>query len=151
MRLFSIILRFVDFFLILIANILFVHHLHFSKQVLSMIKVAIGDLSGNILVYSYVNMSLLKKFSAHTDSVNKLKYFSVSTTNGYLASVSDDDRVKIWNTATWSLVSTFTGNTDKLYGLEIINTSYVISGGKDGQARISNVLTGGSVALKTFR
>ncbi len=63
---------------------------------------AVGLLSGKIAIYD-TSKSLTKTLSAHTDSVGALK----TLTNGRMASGSTDTYVKVWNTTSWSLISSY--------------------------------------------
>ena len=115
------------------------------EKFLKHLKVVTGDSTGNISVYSIASMSLLTKFAAHTGSIIRLKYLS----NGFLASASN--QVKIWDTTTWSLVTTFTGHqSQSVYGIESINSSFIVTGGYDKIAKIWNVNTGGTTFIKSF-
>ena len=63
---------------------------------------AVGLSTGNLAIYD-TSKSLTKTLSAHTDSVYALK----TLTNGRMASGSLDTYVKVWNTTSWSLISSY--------------------------------------------
>lgn len=58
-------------------------------------------------------------------------------------SASWDKTIKVWDNQTMSLKHTFTGHTAQINSLDMApKTSYLASGGKDGQAMIWNLVEG---------
>jgi WD40 repeat protein len=81
----------------------------------------------------------LTKF--HSQRVKFLKYLS----NGYVASSSNDGTVNIWNPNTWASIRVYNGHTDKLFGLDQIDSDTMLSGSQDGTVQIWKISTGETI------
>ena len=97
-------------------------------------KVVIGDVSGNIKVYSYTAsnnaINLLNSFRPHTSSIWRIKqspfdYFRVAT-------ASADSQVKVWNVSlnAWDLLTTYTQHTSIVNDLEWLDADTLVSVGQ---------------------
>ena len=63
--------------------------------------------------------------------------------SGYLASTSNDNTVKLWNTTTWNLVYNFTGHSYWTYDVIFLsNTNSYASGSVDGTIQIWQIDVG---------
>ncbi len=71
-------------------------------------SIAVGEISGNILIHNTSDGSLTTTLIGHANAVIDLAW---SPDESYLASASLDGTVKVWNTSSWSLQVTLTGHT----------------------------------------
>jgi WD40 repeat protein len=64
--------------------------------------------------------------------------------NGYVATCSNDKTVIIWDPSSypWILIRNYTGHTDSVLSLEIVNSDLIASGSQDGTIQIWSVNTG---------
>ncbi len=65
-----------------------------------------------------------------------------------MATCSDDNNVKIWNATTtnnWSLMRTYTGHTNPIFGLEWIDQETIASGSTNNDIRIWSRSTGTNI------
>jgi WD40 repeat protein len=86
----------------------------------------------------------LNSFKAHENYINRLKQ---SPFNSYVASVSDDAKVKIWNpssneNASWTLIRTYSNHTEWVDGLEFISEDLIATGSDDNTTQIWSISTG---------
>ncbi len=108
------------------------------------VKVIIGTTTGEIQAYDIDTGQLVTSFQAHTEWINRL----LTLPNNFLASASDDDTIKIWNTSTaaaaanWSLVHSFTNHTNDVWAMELISEDLLASGARDGQIFVWRLSTG---------
>jgi len=82
---------------------------------------------------------MIASFQAHSAAIYRIKQLP----NGFVATCSSDNNVKIWNTtANWTLFRTYTGHASNVYDIECINADTIASGGSDRIIRLWNVSTG---------
>lgn len=71
--------------------------------------------------------------------------------NYLLASGSDDNTIKLWNTSTGYLIRTLTGHTDSVRSVKFSNElNYLASGSKDSAVKIWNSTTGALYGTRLF-
>jgi WD40 repeat protein len=70
---------------------------------------------------------LVRTLTGHSSSVYS---FSVLK-NGYLASSSQDQTIKIWNANNGSLIRTLTGHTDRISSLSVLENGFLASASQD--------------------
>ena len=88
------------------------------------------------------NLTQIHSFQAHTNRVNLIKISPFSNGN-HVATVSNDNTVKIWNlTSNWTLIRTYTDHTEDVRGLDFINASTIASGGFDSKIKLWIISTG---------
>ena len=104
---------------------------------LNCLQVVISDDNGFIQVFNENNILLLT-FRAHLNGTTRLKVHP----KGYLASSSKDNSVKIWNTTDWKLITTYTGHSHFVYGLEFIGDDTIASASWDTTIQIWSIKTG---------
>jgi WD40 repeat protein len=112
-------------------------------------QVIIGDNSDSkiaenksslIQVYNN-NMTLKVTLLNHTKKINHLRLLA----NGqFLASASDDNSVKIWNTSDWKLNWILNKHTTFVLGLEVLTNETIASAHNDN-IRISNFINGSTL------
>lgn len=74
----------------------------------------------------------VKTFQAHANVINRIIH-SPFNNYGYVATCSNDNLVKVWDSSTnWTLIQTYTGHTQIVYALVFINEDQIASGGTDG-------------------
>jgi len=103
--------------------------------------IAIGDFSSNGTIQIYDESStLVTSFKAHENQINHIKQLP----NGFVATASSDSRCKIWNLTNLTLIQTYTGHIDEVYGLEYINSYTMASGAlsPDMTIKIWSIFTG---------
>jgi WD40 repeat protein len=102
-------------------------------------KVSSSDGNGVIRVHSE-SYRLIKSFQAHTSSISRVKQL----TNGYMATVSNDFKVKIWDPTNnnWNLIRTYTSHTGAVQAVEYINADTVATAASDRTIRIWSIRTG---------
>ena len=83
---------------------------------------ATGLNDGKIKVYDS-SKSLVKTVSAHTNRITYLK----ALTNGRMASGAEDSYIKIWNTATWSLITTYKEHAEPISSIYQIDDDTLAS------------------------
>jgi WD40 repeat protein len=66
-------------------------------------------------------------YTGHSDGFNCL----IELKNGYLASGSLDETIKIWNTETGDCIKTFSGHSDSVNCLISLKNGYFASGSSD--------------------
>ena len=104
---------------------------------------AIGFDSGDVYIYD-TTLTQTLTINAHTAPLQRIKY---SSSNGYAVTCSNDNTAKVWNVASgWSLVATFTGHTDIVYGLEFINDITMASSSQDGTVQVWRTTTGAYIS-----
>jgi WD40 repeat protein len=79
-------------------------------------------------------LSLLNSFKAHSDRITRIKQspFNTNTNTNYVATCSEDRKVKIWNVSSsfdWTLITTYSQNSSRVYGLEWLDNDTLASGG----------------------
>lgn len=80
--------------------------------------------------------------NAHTDWVSAVKFYQEAKTP-IVVSASWDRTIKVWDNQTMTLKHTFVGHKAQINSLDMApKTSYLASGGKDGQAIIWNLVEG---------
>ena len=84
------------------------------------------------------SLSLIKSFQGHASYVNRIKQLP----NGFVATCSDDNLVKIWNSFNWSLIQTYTKHNANVKGLDFINNDTIVSGDENGVINIWYICTG---------
>jgi WD40 repeat protein len=86
-------------------------------------------------------MTLKATLLNHTKKINHLRLLA----NGqFLASASDDNSVKIWNTSDWSLFRILNKHTHYVLGLEVLTNETIASAHKYN-IRISNLINGSTL------
>ena len=90
---------------------------------------------------------MITSFRAHKAGIYRIKQSPYN--NGYVATASYDKTVNIWtpssslsNSDNWTLIQTYTGHSDKVYGLEFVNIDTVASGSDDRTIQIWTISTG---------
>ena len=84
----------------------------------------------------------MKSFRAHSNGIIRIKQ---SPYNGYVATCSDDNTVKIWDTSNWNLIQNYMGHSNRVYGLEFINVDTVASGSYDKYITIWSISSGATM------
>ena len=92
--------------------------------------VAVGSISGNIIILNAITGNQMAVFSAHTEGVNSLTF---SLDGSSLVSGSDDCTIKLWDVQTGGVVKTFSGHTGYIWSVSISQDLTIIaSGSSDG-------------------
>ena len=89
-----------------------------------------------IRIYNYKSEKLLKIIKSHKNAVLDLAF---SPDNRYLASGSGNFKVKLWDTADFSLKSTIDFHTNAVYAVKFIKiggNEFVVSAGYDNQVAL---------------
>ena len=91
-------------------------------------KVSSSDGNGIIRVHNE-SYRLIKSFQAHASSISSVRQL----TNGYMATVSNDFQVKIWDPTNnnWNLIRNYTSHTGAVQALEYINADTVATAAAD--------------------
>jgi len=106
-------------------------------------QIASGGRDKNLKIWNTVGeCKFTVEQNAHTDWVSAVKFYQ-DTKNPIVVSASWDRTIKVWDNQTMNLKHTFTGHTAQINSLDMApKTSYLASGGKDGQAMIWNLVEG---------
>jgi WD40 repeat protein len=85
---------------------------------------------------------LIKSFQAHNGWITHIRQSPY--VSSYVATCSDDNEVKVWDTTNnmWSLVRAYTNHTLYVRGIEFIDADTIISGAFDNTIRIWSINTG---------
>jgi WD40 repeat protein len=73
-------------------------------------------------------LSLVNSFQAHSDEIIKIKQSPFNT--NYVATCSEDRKVKIWNVASssnWTLITTYSQHSDDVRALEWLDSDTLAS------------------------
>ena len=62
-----------------------------------------------------------------------------------MASSSNDGTVNVWDPNTWSSIRVYNGHTDRLFGLDQIDSDTMLSGSQDGTIQIWKISTGETI------
>jgi WD40 repeat protein len=91
------------------------------------------------------NYNLTLSFRAHSNQINRIKLLP----NGYVATCSNENVVKIWNPSNnyWNFIHTGGYNT---VALEYINSNTIASGGLDGYIHIWSINSGLGRRITTY-
>ena len=84
---------------------------------------------------------MLNSFKAHDDQIVRI----LQLPNGYVATASNDKRVKIWdpsNNSNWILIRNYTGHQNAVFAVDYISADTIASGSSDGTIRIWYISTG---------
>ncbi len=103
----------------------------------------IGDLSGQIQIYNFSPLSLVKSFQAHSSDIKRIKQSPFNT--NYVATCSDDATVKIWNVSSsfsWTLIRTYSQHSSQVYALEWLDNDTLASGSRDQIITLWSLATG---------
>ena len=90
----------------------------------------------SIRIYNYKSGKLLKILRSHENVVLDLAF---SSDGKYLASGSSDFKIKLWETADFSLSSTIDFHTKQVYAVKFINKNginHIVSAGDDNQVAL---------------
>jgi WD40 repeat protein len=102
----------------------------------------IGDFNGQIKIYN--QNSLVNSFQAHSDAIIRIKQSPFNT--NYVATCSDDTKVKIWNVTSsfdWSLITTYSQHSSSVYALEWLDNDTLASAGlQDNEIKLWSPTTG---------
>ena len=102
--------------------------------------IAVGSLSGDIIILDAITGSQKAVLSEHTKEVNCLAFSSDGTS---LASGSDDNSIKLWDLQTGGVVKTFSGHTHRVWSIYIsADLTTVASGSADYTICLWNIQTG---------
>ena len=110
---------------------------------------AIGDQTNAGLMQVYdENLSLVKSFQAHTNQIVRIRQSPFG--QRLVATSSWDTTVNIWDASTssnnnyckWTLVQTYRGHADYVYGLEFLNEYTLASGAFDSTIQFWSLTTG---------
>lgn len=94
---------------------------------------ALGDISGNIMVFNSKTLRFEYRLTGHTARINSLKF---SNNSQYLASGSNDGAVLMWNTADFNMAPyRLTDNNDWVTEIKFIGNNYLLAAYKDGKIR----------------
>ncbi len=105
----------------------------------------IGDYnSGQI---DYYDNDTLKTISPniHMEFIRHLKYLPYK--NGYVASVSNDKTVNVWEALTWTSIRKYTNHTDIVFSLDQIDSDTMVSGSNDNTIRLWRISTGQTMKI----
>ena len=82
----------------------------------------------SIIIWNPLTRAFVKKISgAHDYDILCL----INLGSNYLASCSDDNTIKIWETVTFTFVRRLVGHGESVYALEILSNGYIASGSLD--------------------
>jgi guanine nucleotide-binding protein subunit beta-2-like 1 protein len=106
-------------------------------------QIASGSMDKTIKIWNTVGQcKYTVQEDAHTDWVSCVR-FSPETKNPVLATASWDGTIKVWDSNTMTLKNTFNGHTNAVLSLDFATrSSYLASGGKDGNIMLWNVNEG---------
>lgn len=102
---------------------------------------AVGGFFENdeLRIFNYKSGKLLKILRSHENSVLDLAF---SPDGKYLASGSGDTKVKLWETADFSLESTIDFHTNAVYAVKLISKNginHIVSAGDDNQVALHTI------------
>jgi WD40 repeat protein len=104
----------------------------------------IGDSKGQIKIYN--QDSLVNSFQAHSSYIYRIKQSPFNTTTNYVATCSDDTKVKIWNVSSslnWTLITTYSQHSSDVYALEWLDNDTLASAGwSDQTIKLWSLTTG---------
>ncbi len=82
---------------------------------------------------------MTQSFQAHASAINRIKVLP----NGLVATVSNDKTAILWNVnnETWIMFRKYIQHTDKVIGLEYIDTFTMATGSKDNTIQIWSIIT----------
>jgi WD40 repeat protein len=82
------------------------------------------------------------QFNAHSGAINRIRQLP----NGLVATVSDDEKAKIWNVSSmctsWTLIQSYTGHTSNVNDIEYINSTIMATCSNDKYIKIWSIITG---------
>ena len=102
---------------------------------------------GVIRVYNESNQ-LIKSFQAHKSSIIRVEQLQ----NGYMASISNDFKVKIWDATNnnWNLIRNYSSHTGAVQDIEYINGDTVATASSDRTIKIWSIKTGITNTIRIF-
>jgi WD40 repeat protein len=105
----------------------------------------IGDFYGQIKIYN--QNSLVNSFRAHSSQINRIKQspFNTNTNTNYVATCSNDTKVKIWNVSSsfdWTLITTYSQHSSQVLALEWLDNNTLASGSYDRTIKLWSPTTG---------
>jgi WD40 repeat protein len=102
--------------------------------------IAVGSLSGDIIILNAITGSQMAVLSGHTNGVASLAFSSDGTS---LVSGSGDQTLKLWDVQTGGVVKTFHGHTNSVLSVSIsLNYTTIASGSHDGTICLWDIWTG---------
>jgi WD40 repeat protein len=106
----------------------------------------IGDSIGQIKIFNTSSLSLVNSFQAHSGYINRIKQSPFNTNTNYVATCSNDAKVKIWNVSSsfdWTLVTTYSQHSSSVDALEWLDQDTLASAGLlDNEIKLWSPTTG---------
>jgi WD40 repeat protein len=101
-------------------------------------------ISVDISVWNVTSEEIIFNLVGHTNLVSTL----ITLPNGFLASGSDDNTIKIWDSYTFSLVKSFKSDDYKITSMSALKNGLMVSTGENGWIKIWDPRNG--IELKSF-
>ena len=87
------------------------------------------------------NKNVMYSLPAHINIIQHIKLLS----DGNLVSCSTDNKIKLWNPTTGSLVKIFSGHTDTVFQVDQIDSDTIVSGSFDYTIRFWKISSGSEI------